>query len=46
MSKINVALKETFKFTQEYIRSLGGRHGRAHMVVGFTTTYAIGDCHH
>ena len=27
-------------------QSLGGRRGRDRMVVGFTTTYAIGACHH
>jgi len=46
MFKIKLAFKETFKFTQEYIRLFGGRRGRDCMVVGFTTTYAIGDCHH
>ena len=25
---------------------IGGRHGRDRMVVGFTTTYAIGAYHH
>jgi hypothetical protein len=25
---------------------IGGRHGRDHMVVGFTTTYAIRAYHH
>jgi hypothetical protein len=41
LSKTNLDTKETvgYKFAQ-------GCHGRDHMVVGFTTTYAISAYHH
>ena len=32
--------------TTSHLKSLRGRHGRDHMVVGFITTYAISVCHH